>query len=134
MLTLMDIDRLTESHDGSVYSDLYKDVYGVRPRGVTFESIEEFDRSYQQLSYALKCELEREEEEQNINFRLFEKRVSEVLEQVQNCTSRAHAVKIIADAEGIREDYLQFYGFDVLEYELGLKFGSIKAWLENPQA
>ena len=31
MLTLRDIDTLTKSHDGSIYSDLYKEVYGCRP-------------------------------------------------------------------------------------------------------
>ena len=55
MLTLADIDRLTNSHDGSIYSDLYKDVYGFRPRGqmAQFVSLHDFDRVYKTLSEIL---------------------------------------------------------------------------------
>ena len=130
MLTLMDIDRLTDSHDGSVYSDLYKDVYGSRPRGITFDSIEEFDQSYQMLANRLQSEQAWEEEQQRMAFCEFENRVAWTRRHVQNCYTRAHAVQIIADAEGIKEDDLKFYGWEVLENELGLKYGSIKEFLE----
>jgi hypothetical protein len=44
-------------------------------------------------------------------------------------STRNRAVEIIADAEGLSADELSFYGYEVLEYELGIKFGSIKQWL-----
>lgn len=51
MLTLADIDKMfPETHDGSVFSDLYKDRVGFRPRGITFESLEDFDRAMKELS------------------------------------------------------------------------------------
>ena len=57
MLTLSDINLLTDSHDGDIYSDLYKDVYGCRPRYAQFVSVEEFDQDYEflckKLSYLL---------------------------------------------------------------------------------
>ena len=38
MLTLRDINAATNSRDGDIYSDLYKDVYGSRPRHAEFAS------------------------------------------------------------------------------------------------
>jgi hypothetical protein len=52
MITLADIDRMfPETHDGSVYSDLYKDRYGIRPRGAeaSFASLEAFDALFNEL-------------------------------------------------------------------------------------
>ena len=49
MLTLSDINELTNSKDGDIYSDLHKDVYGSRPRYAQFESIEEFDKDFEFL-------------------------------------------------------------------------------------
>ena len=62
MLTLADIDRLTNSHDGSIYSDLYKDVYGFRPRGqmAQFVSLHDFDRVYKTLSEILDEKIDEE--------------------------------------------------------------------------
>jgi len=49
-MTLRDIDNMFPlTHDGSVYADLYKDVYGFRPRGVEFASIQDFDDDYAYL-------------------------------------------------------------------------------------
>ena len=53
MLTLRDINTATKSRDGDIYSDLYKDVYGSRPRGATFVSVEEFDADFERLAKRL---------------------------------------------------------------------------------
>ena len=52
------VDTLTKSRDGSIYSDLYKDVYGSRPRGATFASVEEFDNDFTRLSKRLDEQLD----------------------------------------------------------------------------
>jgi hypothetical protein len=131
MLTLSDIDTLTKSRDGSIYSDLYKDVYGSRPRGTTFQSIEEFDRNFSHLSKMLDEQIREEEIAQKRNFAEFVVRVEGIMGLVKNCFDNAAAVAIIAEAEGIDDEEMRFYGWEILENRLDLKYGSIKKWLEN---
>ena len=50
MYTLSDINALTNSDDGSIYSDMFKDIYGGRPRHAMFASVEEFDLALKSLS------------------------------------------------------------------------------------
>lgn len=130
MLTLSDINALTKSHDGDIYSDLYKDVYGSRPRYAKFESIEEFDEDYEFLVKRLNEKMEQEREEQIVNFAYFETHVEEVQEIMNNCT-RERAIEAIAEANGIDEEEFKFYGLESLEYKFGLKFGSIAQWLSE---
>lgn len=125
MLTLSDINRLTNSHDGDIYSDLYKDVYGSRPRGLTFESIEEFDDDYNFLCKCLDRMLEEEKAEKAIRWDKFLARINEVKQLVSNADT-VRAVEIIAEAEGIDKEEMSFYGWESLEWKLGLQFGSIK--------
>ena len=128
MLTLSDINRLTNSHDGDIYSDLYKDVYGCRPRGTTFESIEDFDKDFDFLAKCLDRMLEEEKAEKAIRWDGFHARINEIKQLVSNADTR-RAVEIIADAEGIDKEEMSFYGWESLEWKLGLQFGSIKPFL-----
>ena len=128
MLTLSDINRLTNSHDGDIYSDLYKDVYGCRPRGTTFESIEEFDKDFDFLAKCLDRMIEEEKAEKAIRWDGFLARINEIKQLVSNADT-VRAVEIIAEAEGIDKEELNFYGWESLEYRLGLQFDSIKSYL-----
>ena len=130
MLTLSDINKLTNSHDGDIYSDLYKDVYGSRPRYATFVSVEEFDEDYEYLVNRLNEQNAQEAEQQARNFDDFVCRVDGIMQMVQGST-RERAVEIIADAEGISEDEFKFYGLECLEYKFDLKYGSIAKWLSE---
>ena len=130
MLTLRDIDAATNSNDGSIYSDLYKDVYGSRPRHAEFASIEEFDTDFEALSHMLDKQIESEAEYQQIYFDKFVARVQETMEIVEGST-RERAIEIIAEAEGIRSAEFEFYGLEILEHELNLKYGSIARWLSE---
>jgi hypothetical protein len=130
MLTLRDINAATNSKDGSMYSDLYKDVYGCRPYNPTFESVEAFDANFEELSRLLDKEIESEAEYQQIYFDKFVARVEETMQIVQG-TTRERAIEIIAEAEGIRDAEFDFYGLEILEHELNLKFGSISKWLSE---
>ncbi len=130
MLTLSDINRLTNSHDGDIYSDLYKDVYGSRPRGATFESIEEFDKDFDFLAKCLDRMLEEEKAEKAIRWVQFLERVESIKQVVSNCNT-TRAVEIMCDAEGIDADERSFYGWESLEWKLGLQFGSIKPFLAS---
>ena len=130
MLTLSDINTLTNSKDGDIYSDLYKDVYGSRPRYAKFESIEEFDEDYEFLVKRLNEKMEQEREEQIVNFAYFETHVEEVQEIMNNCT-RERAIEAIAEANGIDKEEFDFYGLESLEYKFDLKYGSIAQWLSE---
>lgn len=128
MLTLSDINAATNSHDGDIYSDLYKDVYGSRPRGATFESIEDFDRDYERLVKRLSEQLVEERREKEARWGDFLCRIETIKQLVSN-SDTARAVAIIAEAEGIDKEELSFYGWESLEWKLGLQFGSIKPFL-----
>jgi hypothetical protein len=128
MLTLSDINAVTNSKDGDIYSDLYKDVYGSRPRYAQFASTEEFDADFEALVNMLNHKDAEEAVRQARNFEDFVCRVDGIMQMVQGC-DRVRAIEIIADAEDEREE-MQFYGYERLEWVFDLKFGSIKQWLE----
>lgn len=131
MLTLRDINTATNSRDGDIFSDLYKDVYGMRPRGdYRFESIDAFDADFEYLSVKLDKQIKQEAIEQQSNFLKFTARVAATMYLVKGAT-RERAIEIIADAEGIRKDQFEFYGLEILENELNLKYGSIAKWLSE---
>ena len=130
MLTLADINSATNSHDGDIYSDLYKDVYGSRPRYATFESIEDFDVEYERLVKRLSEQLVKEKIQQDRNFEDFMRRVDGIMRTVMG-SDRADAVRILCAAEGIDEEEFAFYGLESLEYKFDLKYGSIAKWLSE---
>lgn len=125
----MQIDALTASHDGSVYSDLYKDVYGVRGCGETFESLEAFYRAMEILSDKFDDQLADEQKEQAVDWENFQIRLEDIM-QINGCTVR-NAVFVIGDQEGFDEEELDNYGFEILEHHLGLKYSSILDFLET---
>lgn len=129
MLTLADIDAMfPDSHTGSVYSDLYKDVYGSRPRGCTFASIEEFDADFEFLVQQLKEEEAREAERQTQAAQALEQRIADTQALVVGA-DRLRALEIIADSEGCDADQRRFYDWESLEWTLGLKYGYIRSKL-----
>lgn len=128
MLTLSDINRLTDSHDGDIYSDLYKDVYGSRPRGASFKSVEDFDTDYEFLIKQLNAKNIEDEDRQARNWNKFVARLYEIRNIVQGI-SLEHAIEVLADAED-ELDGFQCYGYERLEWHFDLKFGSIKSFLE----
>lgn len=123
MLTLADINAVTNSKDGDIFSDLHKDVYGFRPRNISFESVEDFDAEYERLVKRLGEQLDEDRIRQDANLEAFAKRVQETME-LCNCDQK-RAVEIIADAEGEAEEY-KWYGPERLEWHFDLKYGSIK--------
>jgi hypothetical protein len=130
MLTLSDINTLTNSKDGDIYSDLYKDVYGSRPHYAQFRDLEEFQDDYDFLCNKLDEQIEEDRVRQESNFDKFVARVEETMQLVAG-TTRERAIEIIADAEGISKDQFDFYGLEILEHELDLKYGSIIKWLSE---
>lgn len=126
MLTLSQINEVTNSKDGDIFSDLYKDVYGFRPRNMTFESIEAFDAYYTELCADLSMQIDEDRIRQQANLEAFKIRVAETM-LLCNC-DKVRAVEIIADAEGELEN-LEFYSYERLEWYFDIKFGAIKQWM-----
>ena len=126
MLTLSQINEVTNSHDGDIYSDLYKDVFGSRPRGHVFSSTEEFDAEFERLVNLLSEKIDEDSIRQAANLEKFKERVAETM-LLCNC-DKVRAVEIIADAEDEADDY-KWYGAERLEWCFDLKFGSLKKWL-----
>ena len=123
MITLLDINTLTDSKDGDIFSDLHKDVYGFRPRYVRFASVKDFDAEYERLVGLLTDQMSDDKIRQDRNMEKFAQRVMETMD-LCNCDQR-RAVEIIADAEDELDGY-QCYGPERLEYSFDLKYGSIK--------
>ena len=129
MLTLRDINELTKSHDGDIYSDLYKDVYGSRPRYAQFASMEEFDTDFEALVNMLNKQMDEEAKQQLINRERFEQRINDTMALVQG-VDRVRAIEIIADADGELES-MEFYGYERLEWCFDLGFGYIKTTMQE---
>jgi hypothetical protein len=130
MLTLSDVNAQTNSFDGSLYSDLHKDVYGFRPRSISFASVEEFDAEYKYLLKLLDQKIIEEREEKAAALDAFLQRIEDTQDLIIGCDT-LRAINIIADAEGVTSEDLQFYGWGYLEYTLGIKYGAIKTILEE---
>lgn len=130
MLTLADINTATNSRDGDIFSDLFKDVCGFRPRGTfaQFESLEAFDAEFERLVAELNRQQDEDTVRQSANLNKFFERVLETM-HLCNC-DQYRAIEIIADAEGELEAF-QFYGYERLEWCFDLRFGSIKEALEG---
>jgi hypothetical protein len=126
MLTLSQINEVTNSHDGDIYSDLYKDVFGSRPRGHVFSSTEEFDAEFERLVNLLSEKIDEDSIRQAANLEKFKERVAETM-LLCNC-DKVRAVEIIADAEDEADAY-KWYGAERLEWCFDLKFGALKEWL-----
>jgi hypothetical protein len=126
MLTLAQINEVTNSKDGDIYSDLYKDVFGSRPRGHVFSSTEEFDAEFERLVNLLSEKIDEDSIRQAANLEKFKERVAETM-LLCNC-DKVRAVEIIADAEDEADAY-KWYGAERLEWCFDLKFGSLKQWL-----
>lgn len=102
-----------------------KDFFHYRRSGLKDLTMEQLREEADRLSKSIEIEIAREKAEQAAAHENFLKRVEEIRELVCG-SSFERAVAILADAEDISADELSFYGYESLEYRLGLKYGSIK--------
>ena len=133
MLTLSDINAATNSRDGSVFSDLFKDVYGYRPRGsiAQFNSIEEFDAEFDRLSVKLSEQLDEKRVRELHNFSKFVATIEEILtSKASSDMSYEDGVLHLVVQLNLVEDVC-FYGYEVIEHQLNIPYGSIDKFLEE---
>lgn len=128
MLTLSDINAQTNSCDGDLYSDLFKDHYGFRPRDVLFRTIEEFDEDLNWLSEQVSKQIEQEKIDQANAFENFKKQVADYLE-ILPLASKEDVVRLIALENGVTEEDIKFYKWGYAEYCLNIPYGSIEEFL-----
>ena len=125
MVTLADIDKMfPKTHDGSLYSDLFKAVYGLRPGGITFTNMKEFDADMKRLIEESNLQEDEDKARKARNEAAFEKQVSAIMSLVQGA-DRARAIKIIKEAEGVT------YGNDELEWSFDLSYGYIERTMND---
>lgn len=107
-----------------------KNTFGYRPSMETYKTmtIAELEAECEILSK--RCN-ERFEEEKAIEASMierFEANIKEIAELL-NTSDREHIIEIIADAEGVTKEELSFYGWEYLEYDLGIPYGYIRKTL-----
>jgi len=113
--------------DFSVYSDLYKDVYGFRPRSIPFTTVAEYRAEMTQLSEMLKDDISVEKQEIKFAVDRFNQIVSDTMNTC-NCSWKK-AIDFLMDAEDnvyVSDDmefFLYHYGiYGNLAYEIIRKY------------
>ena len=110
-------DELTQLEQArEIYWDMYKDAYGVRPRGIDTSTwtLEQFESEFVSLGQSIaEAEIERKNTEENATV-VFEQRVQSLIQL--GAKDRATALRWIHEAEGTQGDD------EYLCYTLGLPY------------
>ena len=117
--------------DEDIVSDLHKDAYGFRPTGNFWpiwnkSSNREKQVIWDDLLESLDRAVNAEKNYQEMAAINFETRITEIQNLMNN--TRWDAIRVIIQAEG-EEENVAAYGYEALEYTLGLKFDYIQASL-----
>jgi len=105
------------------YSDMYKDTYGFRPRGITAGWTEaDYEREIDALIPILEASIAEEKERESAAVVCFEKRIVDTI--AAGAENRAAAIRWIAAAENA-------YNGDTLDFEylcflVGVPYGYLK--------
>jgi hypothetical protein len=101
----------------SIYWDMYKDAYGVRPRGVDTShwTLEDFEAEFEGLGVAIEAEDKARKEAEKTAMFSFEKRVDDLI--YSGAGDRATAMRWIHEAEETNGDD------EYLAYTLSLPYG-----------
>lgn len=114
-------DQMSDLEQASaIWWDLYKDVHGVRPRGVDTSNwtLEGFNAQIQALSTALEEQMEEERQNQTLAIQRFESRVQDTI--LAGAGNRETAVQWIMRDSGMGEDQ------EYIEYRFNLPFGYLR--------
>ena len=114
-------DQMSDLEQASaIWWDLYKDVHGVRPRGVDTSNwtLEGFNAQIQALSTALDEQMEEERQNQTLAIQRFESRVQDTI--LAGAGNRETAVQWIMRDSGMGEDQ------EYIEYRFNLPFGYLR--------
>jgi hypothetical protein len=114
-------DQMSDLEQASaIWWDLYKDVHGVRPRGVDTSNwtLEGFNAQIQALSTALDEQMEEERQNQTLAIQRFESRVQDTV--LAGAGNRETAIQWIMRDSGMGEDQ------EYIEFRFNLPFGYLR--------
>ncbi len=114
-------DQMSDLEQASaIWWDLYKDVHGVRPRGVDTSNwtLEGFNAQINALSTALDEQMEEERQNQTLAIQRFESRVQDTI--LAGAGNRETAIQWIMRDSGMGEDQ------EYIEYRFNLPFGYLR--------
>ena len=99
-----------------MFWDMYKDAYGVRPRGIDTSNwtLEDFTKEFESLQKTINANFEQEQAEQAEAVKKFEDRVANLM---HTGTCRERVIAWLMDAEGANGDFEYFC------YTQGLPYG-----------
>lgn len=128
MLTLSDIDNMfPETRDGSVYSDLFKDVNGFRPRGelAQFANLTDFRNSWDALVIELENQMEQDRKAKLAAVARLNKDI-ELLRTYFPHATQLDMMRYLADANDCYSDNqgFSYYDWEFLDYKMGVKYGT----------
>lgn len=102
-----------------------KDLYHYRPTGLSEMSLDELRVESDRLDDAMKSEIEERNGRETAALAEFNQHIADIQNLVVG-TSFQDALRILAEAEGIADEEIDFYGYGIIEDRLGLKYGIIK--------
>jgi hypothetical protein len=114
-------DQMSDLEQASaIWWDLYKDVHGVRPRGVDTSNwtLEGFNAQINALSTALEEQMEEERQNQTLAIQRFESRVQDTI--LAGAGNRETAIQWIMRDSGMGEDQ------EYIEFRFNLPFGYLR--------
>jgi hypothetical protein len=114
-------DQMSDLEQASaIWWDLYKDVHGVRPRGVDTSNwtLEGFNAQINALSTALEEQMEEERQNQTLAIQRFESRVQDTI--LAGAGNRETAVQWIMRDSGMGDDQ------EYIEFRFNLPFGYLR--------
>ena len=107
--------KIFTPEDWQLYSDMYKDAYGFRPRYFPFNTIEEFQTALKSLDNEIFGRIEEQEAREKADLAKFEAKISDVMTTC-NCSWK-RAIEILMEAE---ESSYAKYDMDYFLYGCGL--------------
>lgn len=89
--------KIFTPEDWQLYSDLYKDAHGFRPRYFPFNTMEEFHTAIKSLDDEISRQIEEQEAREKADLAKFEAKISEVMTTCKCSWKRAF--EILMEAE-----------------------------------
>lgn len=110
-------DKISQLMNDHCFSDLYKDAYGFRPRGVTFDTEEELLAEIEYLQGMVERQIEEKREEEKRASIEFEELISNLVQS--GAGDKKTAIRWLMDSDN-------FYDEGHVEYEFGLPYGYLR--------
>lgn len=117
------VDRVATDEELSLYSDLHKDVVGMRPRSFDFETREDFEAEMNYLREELVREEARREEAERRNLQEWSDRINEICSFLN--ADRRDVIRWDMQAHGLETDPDQYF------WEQGLGWSDIQTQVKE---